>query len=393
MSNNGQESETTISDLPDECLRQIFLNVPMSTIPGKSWISLRAVCTRWTEIIDDCWREFKRLLLYDGAAKLTLISSPETLLAVTSNESLNRRTAHELIEYCGPHLRVLMEHRKLLSTPSIMALAAKECPNLCEFSGFLMTKTDAIQLRELLDACKYMKNLKVHILAEQLYSFFQGIPTHQLEQLSIFASSIADRNLPKYIKATIRHCQVLQGLFIDYVDDELVELLTNLRQLCLGRPDFTMIDRYRPLPLIHDKFLVSMSKKCLQLETIKLQHCINVTDQGISVLSALPNLKVLHLLCLPGVTGKYLKKFVNIKELNLVGCPASDVEVTGILKNCHVLQTLDVICTKITDKTLEVAVKVTKKRTNNITLKIHCYHTMAHPEIFEGASPLLKTVR
>ncbi|XP_015112449.1 uncharacterized protein LOC107038081 [Diachasma alloeum] len=393
MPNPNQGGETTIADLPDECLRQIFLHVPMITIPGKSWISLRTVCKRWTPIIDDCWRETKQLVLCDRGDQLFLLrSSPEMLLAIMSNKSQNRRIACELIKRCGPFLKTLIEQRALPSTSSIMTSAAEECVQLEHFGGILRTKTDATQLRDLLDACKNFSCLKIHILAGRLYSFFQRIPTHQLTALSIFTSDSCDPHLPKYIKATIRHCRDLKSLHTDYMDDELAGLLTTLREIRLSNPGIGLSDRNGLLPLIRDELLVSLTVHCQRLETMSLECCIYVTDAGISSLSALPKLKVLNLYSLPRVTGKSLQTFSEIHDLNLVGCLAGDVEITGILRNCKILQSLNVAYTNITDKTLYVAVEETRKRMNNITLKIHCDYTRANPRRFQGSSPLLKIV-
>ena len=105
-------------------------------------------------------------------------------------------------------------------------------------------------------------------------------------------------------------------------------------------------------------------------------------------------LEVLKISCQSKITGSGLGNFPNLKELFCEGCDnLEDTNLISMLKCARNLINLDVSeCKKITNRVIKSANEETRKRTNNIVLKIKIESTKIKPDDIKNKSPLLSLI-
>ena len=104
-----------------------------------------------------------------------------------------------------------------------------------------------------------------------------------------------------------------------------------------------------------------------------------------------PKLEVLHISEQSEITGSGLENFPNLRELYCTRCEKiEDENVISLLKCATNLQMLDLrLCKKITNRIVDTAIEVTRKRTNNILLEISTAGTKIKVVEIKEKLPLL----
>ena len=169
-----------------------------------------------------------------------------------------------------------------------------------------------------------------------------------------------------------------------------------------------------------DKFCDFIGKNLLELRCLYLgSECVTITSSSIQSLSylkklrefdleivfsrkkeipdfesvgKLTNLEVLDFNCyIDKFTGSELENLTNLRKLY---CPGSlnlkEINIINLVKRAPNLELLDIAgCKKITNSLIDVAIEVTKNRTNNILLQINIYGTSIDINKIREHSPLL----
>ena len=137
-----------------------------------------------------------------------------------------------------------------------------------------------------------------------------------------------------------------------------------------------------------------IGQNLLELRYLNMSWCKGrVTDSDLKSISNLPKLKVLRLEGVTVITGIGLGNFANLKELNCSFCHTlKDDGLIRLLRCACELEFLDIsFCRKITTSVIKVAIEETKKRTNNIVLRLQI-GTAINVDKIEDVSPLLYLV-
>ena len=125
---------------------------------------------------------------------------------------------------------------------------------------------------------------------------------------------------------------------------------------------------------ISDKSLELISK-LTNLKILNLNSCNDalITDTGFKSLSNLPKLEALDVSFCENITGKGLGGLSNLRAFYCLQCQnLEDTGLINLLKCANNIQFFDCRnCPKITQSLVNVAIDVTKNRTNNVLLNLH----------------------
>lgn len=116
-----------------------------------------------------------------------------------------------------------------------------------------------------------------------------------------------------------------------------------------------------------------------------------MSDIGITALGALPNLEVLILDEIDGVTDLTLSGFVNLHELHCQNCDdIRDQGIVTLIETAPNLRYLNLFNTNVTAAVLRTADAITKLRTNNLKLHIVVGSITLQHWVVREPSPLLE---
>ena len=139
--------------------------------------------------------------------------------------------------------------------------------------------------------------------------------------------------------------------------------------------------------------LSSLKLICMleKLEELDLSYCQEVSDHTLELFGGLSKLKVLVIVGIDKITGSGLSVLTKLKELNCIGCKNLENNgVIGLLRSVPNLEKFDISgCIKITNSVVDVAIQVTKVRTNNVVLKLCIRDTAVDIVKIEEKSSLL----
>ena len=131
--------------------------------------------------------------------------------------------------------------------------------------------------------------------------------------------------------------------------------------------------------------------KLENLKELDISNCSGVSDDALKLVGELGKLQVLRIVANFEITDEGLVGLSNLKELYCRGCRnLEDHGVINLLKCTSDLQVLDVRkCSRITNSVVDVAIQVTKLRTNNVLLDLHVNGTSINIDKIKENSPLL----
>lgn len=121
--------------------------------------------------------------------------------------------------------------------------------------------------------------------------------------------------------------------------------------------------------------------------------CEFVTNEGLAAIATLPNLHHLVISYVTSITDEGLVGMHNLRTLECHRCVTlKDAGVSSLIEVAPNLELLDLSGCPITNSTLEVAIKATKRRRNNTILKMVIGDTLTNLAEVTEVSPLLQIV-
>jgi hypothetical protein len=131
--------------------------------------------------------------------------------------------------------------------------------------------------------------------------------------------------------------------------------------------------------------------KLLLMRLFTFSGC-KVTDIGVLSITTLPNLERLNIDYLD-VTDKAFSPMPNLRVIECFKCKnITNKCFSEIIQLCEQLELLNASYSKISNATIIMAVEVTKKRTNNIILRIYVRGTRIKMKKITDVSPLLQVI-
>ncbi|XP_011305196.1 F-box/LRR-repeat protein 7-like [Fopius arisanus] len=416
------QDDSPIQVLNDDCFIEIFLHLPIA-----DRVRIERVCKRWQSLAQESWRSVKKLDLVKEHWGI----SPKARL-----QMLDTNTLRKVLMKCGQflaHLDLSIVAYGL--TSSTLTIVGKFCPNL-EFLNIRGLELSPSGIASLMKNCQHMtkfvmkslngpceKNLSqlfamstklqsLEIQDESINGKCLGyLPTDTIEEISMsrcisLQSTHFDSAVVKFTalrKITLKSCICLLNSSLKAIGT--IESLTHLEL----SGDYAMfsavhmnhlvnLKNLEHLNLSHhicvtDDFLVNVSKNCKKLNYLDITGCMNVTDRAIVSLSALSKLETLVISGVTQVTDKPLATLHNLRVLKACKCPlVRDSGAIDLIRMAPNLVLLDLSRSSISDLTIQAAISITKRRTNNLMLKLIVGQTNVKKSQVLGVSPLLQIV-
>ncbi|XP_044009714.1 uncharacterized protein LOC122853350 [Aphidius gifuensis] len=122
---------------------------------------------------------------------------------------------------------------------------------------------------------------------------------------------------------------------------------------------------------VNDDVIIEIANNCKKITELYIHSCNNVSSLALNELAKLEHLEILQLDNVYNAGDDIFKNMYKLKKLKCTWCRnVTDAGIMRIIKNASNLEYLMLCETGITSKTLVYAADETKKRTNNIVLRI-----------------------
>ncbi|XP_043278174.1 putative RNA-binding protein EEED8.10 isoform X2 [Venturia canescens] len=388
----GNNDDAPIHTLNDDCLTEIFLCLPVA-----DRIRMERVCKRWQAVSHKSWRAVK---------KLDLSSLTWGLNTRMRKQYVDTPALRKVLLKCGNFLNHIdFSHPHILS-PSALTIVGKFCPNLqtvdishinlsqagirslsenCKnITKFVMkslTGPCEKDLAQLFAVNKKLKSLKITKSHHMSGRCLLHLPCESIQEIHLH-NGIAI--LPCHMDATTLTTLQLDGEFpiVSAVALQQIAQLFNLETLVIRR-------NY----LLTNKLLHLLAVNCKRLSLLDIFACEFVTNEGLASIATLPNLQHLVISYVTSITDEGLVGMHNLRTLECHRCiTLQDAGVSSLIEMAPNLELLDLSGCPITNTTLEVAIKATKRRSNNVILKIVIGDTLTNLAEITQVSPLLQIV-
>ncbi|XP_015109461.1 uncharacterized protein LOC107036195 [Diachasma alloeum] len=386
-----------INMLDNDCLKIIFLNLP----PGDK-LNVEKVCKRWRAVSKISWSNVQRL-------NLTKSTIGETDYDQLPDIHKNIQSMMKILRRCGRYLRVLKLGRPCHYT--VIPFALEHCENLVTLNISLYpAECDMSSISEITS----LKSFSLEQMTNRSDSaIFRVLPRETLRGFHLRASEYAydidtgERlNLPNNYENYLRNVNNLVSIklhhfHLDHAMEEIISRNINLDFLSLSNcmingPFFlTALRNLKILDLenvssIHNIFLDQLSRTCYRLTNLNLKYCHRVDDYGVMYLWQLPELEILNLDHMGRITDVSLIGFYNLRLLSCRNCRGiKDAEVITLIRIAHNLKTFDLRGTSITHKVLIEANEITKRRVDDVPLRIYVDTSVIANWVVNKDSPLL----
>ncbi|XP_043515896.1 F-box/LRR-repeat protein fbxl-1-like [Frieseomelitta varia] len=417
-----RENEITIHKLNDDCLLQIF-----SQLPLMDRIRLERVCKRWKALIKKSWYNIKRLdLRYSMWGSLADTDTREISLTVLRN----------ILFRCGSYLNEvdlsfvpyylhqdtvmvigdLCRNLKILNITGVCVSQAgirsfNSCRNITKLSVGYVTYPCDIDLKVLfqmnpnlryfeayltsitgrcllhlpmdtieeivLDCCLYLEEIFVLEIIIKL----KRIKAFTMNECNCISGNIF-RFLGTYCKnlEKLKICHVPSTSYFRTTDTLHITRLSNLKALTVSKNS-----------IITDEFLSHLVTTCQNLTYLDISRCSGISNHGMNAIATLCELEVLIMNNMLGVTKVHLFGASNLKRIECRRSKFIDRVIINLIKSAPQLGVLDLSESPyITNRTLVEAARITARRTNNIILKIFVGGTPMNLSTFKNISPFLK---
>ncbi|OXU20787.1 hypothetical protein TSAR_007287 [Trichomalopsis sarcophagae] len=392
---NTRHSKISIHFLNDDCLIHVFQFLPIA-----DRIRVERVCRRWQRVSKESWFDRKSLNVY----------TDKSGLSSSSNELLLRspRALCEILKHCGSYLKKLEFVGYVDELIDIGARIGSLCPNLqyLELAGVTRivlkniaencTDIRSFSLRDTFDSCEdelsllFARNKRLETLEficdarTNDGKFWLRIPTESIQTLYILNSSLST----SYFNEAVRKMKNLSKLTFDFCedfDDESMEAICSVASLTEIQTGVYLghIESLRPIvnlknlkvaefslsDYVDDEFLIQLCQNCSQLTDVDISGC-KVTDAGVASVTLLPKIERLTLNFLR-ITAKAFNVMPKLKAIECFKCKRISTRCfSHMIETSEDLELLNVCYCKVYNSTVKRAIIATKKRANNMTLRI-----------------------
>ncbi|XP_043527430.1 F-box protein SKIP2-like isoform X2 [Frieseomelitta varia] len=417
------QDNISIQTLNDDCLMQIFLQLPIV-----DRIRIERVCKRWKALSQESWHSVKRLdLSYSIWGCLSGINRKEISIC----------TIRKVLLRCGSYLNEI----NLSLVPchlrqSTVTVVAKLCPNLqiIDITGLTVSTSG---INSLITNCHYITKFSLgptsyvcdadlqklfYVNPKLRYFRFSGtkmsgrclfhLPLETMEEIVLESCTYLQEHFLSQAIPKLRNLRALTISKCVYITGNVIQAIgthcTNLKTLevssilfSLQSDDMLHIAQLTNLEVLKlsmntvvtDLLLSTLASKCLCLTYLDIAECFLVTNAGITAIATLPKLEVLIMNNLRLVTHINLRDTSNLKRLECRVCKFTDRMIINLIESAPQLRLLDLSgCPYITNRTLEKAATLTVSRTNNTVLKIFVGKTSVDLSTFNKVSPFLQVV-
>ncbi|XP_015596386.1 putative RNA-binding protein EEED8.10 [Cephus cinctus] len=419
------DDNALINRLNDDCLIHVFLYLPIA-----DRVKIERVCKRWRAVSQESWRAVKRL---------DLSQSAWGLCPKKKQRSVDTPILRKVLLRCGRFLNHIdfseMPHQLRQST---LTIVGKFCPNL-ETIDVTALNVSASGIDSLTNSCENITELslgsctsycdndlqKLFAVNRKLRYFrirqnnhmtgkcLLHLPSDTIEEISL---EQCNAMLPCHFSNAIEKFEKLTHLSLVAcigINDNVMQAISiranSLKSLQLSNY-FPIMSKCSMLevaklinlevlnvaenPAVTDEFLNVVAARCLQLKMIDITGCNTVTNKGMSRIATLPKLEHLVMSYLGEVNDEPFVGMQNLCTLECKGCPLiGDTGISTLIQISQNLEQLDLSgCDLITNRTLEVAQKATRIRTNSKILKIVVGGTRVIVSELKEVSPFLQIV-
>ena len=307
---------------------------------------------------------------------------------------------------------------------NVLTALAKSCSNLTEldicfdicYYQFIKSETDDDidnKLSQIFKSNKKLKSIKLHGFYTMTGACFLSLDENVIEEIAISgASNIqADfliNSLPNFKKLhTLEFKNFSSDAFtkLEHMA-ECISLCSKLKKLNIYdnkiHEDLNLFASSKNIAwltisvnsdkIITESFLNYISCNLIQLKYLDISANIyQITNLNFDLNVEFKNLEVLNISRHVRITGLGLRKFTNLKELYCEGCEnLQDIHLASLLRCAANLRILNIRgCKKITNEIIDLAIELTRKRINNILLKIQVKSTKIKTAKIEEESHLL----
>ncbi|KAJ8673267.1 hypothetical protein QAD02_004529 [Eretmocerus hayati] len=423
--------ETSIAYLNDDCLLHIF---EFAGIQDK--LNIELVCKRWQRVCSSAW---KKVNVFHPCSDEFGYSVPENdpgteAHLVLSPLVIDVPICQQVFEDCHGYLRKINLSR--VENPEIPTLM--DLWHYCSMNNFYeWTMTGTLdKLKDLLLECEKVeelwlcrcvvnvddvflgklfaknRNLKKLVLIELKLTgeCFSQLSSDVLESLVLFECIILK---PEYLNSTISSASKLQILSLKCDDKdpstrEAVPSPTSKRNLLgvdvtgeykIQHSLLLPICRLKNLTIlglrnseVNDLMLNAISRACLNLKVLDIEFCGNISDDGLQYTKSMPNLKCLNMSTNWELTDTGLLTInKNLQSLQIHETYFSERALLAVLREMKDLEELDVSnCSQLTNRFVELAIHVVKRRKEKIPLKIGLSGRSVNIDTIRNVCPLVK---
>ena len=164
----------------------------------------------------------------------------------------------------------------------------------------------------------------------------------------------------------IRLCSSIKDLYID-LDLRLAEYIKAVSTL---KNLETLKVSFFHRKLDYESFFKCISCNLLKLRHLEIYKIRGTLNRAFELLWDSPNLEEVVMMNVNDVTGYGLDKLINLKKLNCCNCP--NFESDNLIKLLKCAPNLEYLRCPMKNSVIDVAIDVTKNRTNNVLLTIYC---------------------
>ncbi|XP_057328188.1 F-box/LRR-repeat protein 7-like [Microplitis mediator] len=386
-----------INKIDDDCLINIFVLLPMN-----DRMRIERVCKRWQDVSARAWHDIKELDL----------TQPFQFSNSNSKAQIKNRTVEKILERCGRFLSTLQFSTCNLGyNAETLPVIGEHCKNLTRLT-LQLRKHPNKELNKLFAQFKKIQYLEIKDIGKDFKcNSLASLPHDTIEEIHL-STKVTYESFDPHLRSfgrsgpnTFRKFSNIRSLTMTgfILKPDLIKVIaekTHLTYLslancsikqkniiklaCLRKLEYLNLSKV--LEVTSD-FLIALASNCTELKYLNITDCSSVSNSGIAALSMLPQLETLIINELYDITDVTVSNFVSLQELHCENCEQiQDAGIMILLQTAPNLKILNLFNTSISTAVLDTAEVITRKRTNNLLLRIKV-NTMVLDEWEDRTNP------